>query len=160
MRFMAPNATAAAIRGYEAPYASSGVRSKASVSRFSHIVPGFPDFFLFGIRYLPAWLAFEGLCGPDKFSDFAAQEMIATLNGDVRKVWKSCGEGGWKAMVVFGRQDPLLKDFKTVLEKLIDKEALVDAPWGGWINGAGHYPVEEKPIAVCEAIDTFVEKVN
>jgi len=158
LRFMAPSTTHYAAHGYEVPYTVSGVASKASVTRFAHMVPGFPDFFLSTVRHHWLWLAFEGLCGPEKFTNFAAQERVAELGTEARKVWSECGDRGWKAMVIFGKDDPLLVDFKQVLEDVIDQQAQVRAPVNGWIYHAGHYPTEERPVPVCDAVDEFIKQ--
>ncbi|OCL12178.1 haloalkane dehalogenase family protein [Glonium stellatum] len=145
MRYMAPLITADVARGYEAPYIHQAVEIKASISRFAHIVPGFPDWFLDNLRNSKYWRLFEGLCGPAKFTNFNAQAQLAERGHTVRRFWKSCSAGGWRAAVVFGNEDPLLRDFKGVLEDTIDKNAQVSIAGNGWIAGVGHYPVEERP---------------
>ncbi|KZF21787.1 alpha/beta-hydrolase [Xylona heveae TC161] len=75
-----------------------------------------------------------------------------------RTTGESSGAASWKATVVFGADDPLLRDFKSVLEDTIEKSALVSVSGDGWIAGAGHYPVEEKPEVVANLICEFAER--
>lgn len=158
MRYMAPIITAETVKGYEAPFAVGGIRSKASVSRFAHTIPGFPDWFLFGIREWQLWRLHEGLCGPEKFTSFNGQARIADRNRFVRQYWRTCSKDNWKATVVYGKDDPLLRDLKFVLDKTIDKGAFVRALGNGWIRHTGHYPTEERPETVTLAICNFLEQ--
>lgn len=160
MRFMYPLITADVVRGYAAPFVVEGLKVKASVGRFAHIVPGFPDWFLFGVRESPPWRLLEGLCGPPRFTNMNAQAALAGRNRSVRRFWGGCSKEGWRVSVVFGNDDPLLRDFKDVLEAILDTKALVAGRRGGWIPHAGHYPVEDRPDAVVEAIEMFFEQTT
>lgn len=87
MRYMCPEATSEVISGYSAPY-SATTRSKASIGRFSHIVPGLPDVLL-GLRRAAWWRAVEGLLGPRNFTNINQQAGLAELNISVRKWWSA-----------------------------------------------------------------------
>jgi pimeloyl-ACP methyl ester carboxylesterase len=60
-------------------------------------------------------------------------------------------------MIAFGSDDPLLRDFKHVLVNVIPQENQV-GPEGVWIQGAGHYPMEERPTMVMQLIKKFVSE--
>lgn len=154
MRYMAPEVTTAVIQGYSVPYHRS-IKTKASVSRFSHIVPGIPDMILsFRSTYL--WRLIEGLCGPERFTNINAQAWLATRNSSIRHFWASPSQNKRPAVAVaFGHDDPLLPDFKGVLTATIDPALLASPRRGVWIPRAGHYPVEGKPTAVAELISKF-----
>jgi len=65
-----------------------------------------------------------------------------------------------KVLVAFGRDDPLLPDFKQILMEGIGnaKEKSVIRPEGLWIDGAGHYPMEEKPETCARLILEFLKQ--
>jgi len=128
------------------------------VARFAHIIPALQDIFYFTVRESFPWRVFEGLAGPANFSNLNSQARLAALNDSLRETWHSCGQKGWQIAVLFGRQDPLLADFKDVLEETIDKSALIKMDNDGWIEGAGHYPTEERPESVGDMIDRFADK--
>ncbi len=160
MRYMCPEATSEVISGYSAPYSAS-TRSKASVGRFSHIVPGLPDVLL-GFPRATWWRAVEGLLRPKNFTNINQQARLAELNISVRKWWSSeaidVKNTRPRVSIAFGEDDPLLKDFKGVLEKTFGLDAEDRQIKGNWISGAGNYPVEEKPETVGHLVRRFVEK--
>jgi pimeloyl-ACP methyl ester carboxylesterase len=160
MRYMCPEATSKVISGYSAPY-SAGKRSKASIGRFSHIVPGLPDVLL-GLRRAVWWRAAEGLLGPKNFTNINQQARLAELNISVRNWWSSedidSKNSRPRVSIAFGEDDPLLKDFKGVLEKTFGLDAGGRPIRGTWISGAGHYPVEEKPETVGHLVRRFVDE--
>jgi pimeloyl-ACP methyl ester carboxylesterase len=160
MRFMCPEATSEVISGYSAPYAA-GAHSKASVGRFAHIVPGIPDLLL-GLRRAVWWRVIEGVLGPENFTNINAQARLAGLNVSVRKWWSpediDCKNTLPRVSIAFGQEDPLLKDFKGVLERTLGLDVGGPPMRGTWISGAGHYPVEEKPQTVAQLILRFLDE--
>ncbi len=160
MRYMCPEATRDIIAGYCAPY-TAGIHSKVSVGRFAHIVPGIPDVLL-KLREGTAWRIAEGLLGPENFTNVNAQAFLAQRNVEVRQWWASGGSQHEnvtpRVSVAFGRDDPLLKDFKNLLDETLRLKVSGQRSSGTWISDAGHYPVEEKPEAVARLIQQFMEK--
>ncbi|KAI1622205.1 haloalkane dehalogenase family protein [Exophiala viscosa] len=158
LRFMAPNISMKTASAYSAPYAQSMFKTKASISRFSHIVPGLPDW-VYDLRSTYSWRVVEGWLGPEHFTNLNAQASLAERNRHVRGWWlgefddKSTRNAPEKVMILFGREDPLLPEFKMVLERYIGVSHIVRPADRGWLPGAGHYPMEQKPeeIAYCIA---------
>lgn len=150
LRFMAPNISVKTATAYSAPYMQSMFKAKASINRFAHIVPGFPDW-IYLLRYRDWWRAIEGWLGPKHFTNMNAQASLAERNRHVRGWWageveeKSSQNAPEKVMILFGREDPSLPEFKSVLEQYIGVSRVVQSANGGWLPGAGHYPMEEKP---------------
>jgi len=177
MRYMSPRATARIIEGYSAPYAGVGPQAKASVSRFSHIVPGFGEKLLLGVRNWSAWRIFEGLCGPERFSNVNEQARLLQRDMEVRKWWaeskgssrsseekdqdgKVDGEEKVERPAVgiaFGADDPLLKEYKNVLQSVIAPKLLWRKVGARWISGAGHYPVEEQADEVVKLMRNLMD---
>ncbi|SLM39319.1 Epoxide hydrolase-like [Lasallia pustulata] len=160
MRYMSPQTTSRTMDGYCAPFAA-GVATKASVSRFAHIVPGIPDFVL-SLRDHYLWRMVEGLLGPTSFTNITAQARLAERNRLVRSFWaepseKLQDEVRSQVMVAFGRDDPLLVDFKDVLVHTIEPNLQRHAVGGEWIERAGHYPTEDRPLQVARLIQRFVQ---
>lgn len=60
-------------------------------------------------------------------------------------------------MVAFGHDDPLLVDFKDVLVHTIEPSLQLHALGGKWIERAGHYPTEDRPLEVARLVGRFVE---
>ncbi|KIY02770.1 uncharacterized protein Z520_01235 [Fonsecaea multimorphosa CBS 102226] len=153
MRFMAPNITSTIARAYSWPYDSTPMSAKASINRFSHIVPGLPDFIL-NLRSTYLWRLIEGLLGPERFTNITAQARLADRDRAVRDWWFGARSSSHShaevisredvssesdllttvngttsspqaaippknVFVVFGPDDPLLPDFKCILEKSI-----------------------------------------
>ena len=124
MRYMCPKATSEVVSGYGLPYAA-GAKSKASVGRFAHIVPGMPRA-LMEWRGSHYWRLLEGLLGPENFTNFNAQAKLTERDESARKWW--AGEDTIpcerlpKVAIVFGEDDPLLRDLKKVLDRTIAKE--------------------------------------
>ncbi len=173
MRFMAPNITATIAAGFSSPFEENPAKSKASINRFSHMVPGLPDGVL-QQRESRLWRIVEGLIGPEHLTNISAQAWLARRDIGVRRWWS----GGMlddtddekrmrfvaesfstpaRAMVLFGRNDPLLLEFKHVLTDTIKRATLVSGLNGGWIAGAGHYPMEQKPEVVARSLVDFLE---
>ncbi|KAK5038129.1 hypothetical protein LTS07_001598 [Exophiala sideris] len=158
LRFMAPNISVKTARAYSAPYSQSMFKTKASIGRFSHIVPALPDW-IYDIRSTDSWRVIEGWLGPEHFTNLNAQASLAERNRHVRGWWagefddKNSRNAPEKVMILFGREDPLLPEFKPVLEQYIGVSRVVRPADGGWLPGAGHYPMEQKPkeIACCIA---------
>ncbi|KAF2453805.1 haloalkane dehalogenase family protein [Lineolata rhizophorae] len=152
MRFMAPEITPADAAGFAAPFARTGAKGKASIARFAHIVPALPDAVLGAARLSRAWRLAEGVLGPRRLTNVNAQARLARRGEQIRNFWREV-PAGWAALrvkIVFGRQDPLLADFKDVLERGISER--VRDGGGVWIEGAGHYPGEEQPAEVARWI--------
>lgn len=176
LRFMAPNLTTRICDGYSTPFRQHPSQSKASINRFAHIVPGTPDLIL-AQRQRPAWRMLEGLVGPEHFT-INAQAALACRDVQVRKWWcgetlkDGCGNGKvrfdpdmdrvrsapGRVLILFGRDDPLLPGFRRVLVDTIKVSRLVQNDEGGWIDGAGHYPMEQKPELIARSINEFLEQ--
>ncbi|KAI4124066.1 MAG: hypothetical protein LQ347_005875 [Umbilicaria vellea] len=160
MRYMCPHATSKTMDGYCAPF-EAGAATKASVSRFAHIVPAIPDYILsFRAHYL--WRLVEGLLDPSSFTNITAQARLAERNRFVRSFWAEASaelqdEIRPQVMLAFGRDDPLLLDFKDVLVHTIEPNLQLRALGGEWIDRAGHYPMEDRPLEVARLISRFVE---
>lgn len=155
-----PKTTSKTMDGYCAPFAA-GAATKASVSRFAHIVPGTPDFVL-SLRPHYLWRMIEGLLGPSSFTNITAQARLADRNRSVRSFWTESSadlqdEIRPQVMVAFGHDDPLLVDFKDVLVHTIEPSLQLRALGGEWIERAGHYPMEDRPREVARLIRWFVE---
>ncbi|GAD98724.1 haloalkane dehalogenase family protein [Paecilomyces variotii No. 5] len=161
MRFMVPRSTNLDLEGYRAPY-KLDARTKQSVTRFAHMVPGLPRQILRDIRHRYLWRMLEGLCGPVNFSDINAQALLSVRDDSVRDFWANVEQSDWKnlkVMVAFGQDDTLLRDYKRVLVRSIGKHQMVNwAKNGVWIAGAGHYPVEERPYEVVRLIAMFARE--
>lgn len=120
-------------------------------------MPGLPDCVL-KLRSAVVWRAVEGLLGPERFTNINAQARLAELNVSVRSWWASGSTGAPKVAVAFGEDDPLLRDFKDVLDETISPHLRAGSTKGTWISGAGHYPVEERPEFVAELCRDFLMK--
>ncbi len=165
MRFMAPSITQKIASGYSAPF-STGPIAKASVGRFAHIVPGLPDFVLY-LRNYWLWLLLEGLVGSERFTNINAQARLAERNVAVRRWWgassSGCGDedGGKrqlpKVAIVFGEDDPLLREFRDVLSSGISRHVQDGDVSGIWVSSAGHYPVEERPEEIAGLVQRFID---
>jgi hypothetical protein len=78
------SATSTIISGYSAPY-SAGVATKASVTRFAHIVPGFLILFYLSFHVL---VVFDRRAPePWNFTNINAQAALAERNVDIREWW-------------------------------------------------------------------------
>ncbi|RHZ59250.1 haloalkane dehalogenase family protein [Aspergillus thermomutatus] len=154
MRFMSPGISQQDVTGYAAPYRNLPVKAKSSVYRFAHMVPATPRAVLTSLRYTWLWKLVEGLAGPSNFDNLTAQARLRGRDDEIRSFWKSSERARHlQVAVVFGKNDPLLKDYKDVLVRAVDSRVMVDwAPYGIWLEGAGHYPVEEKPKAVGDLV--------
>ena len=71
LRFMASNVTKTIAEGYSVPYQQSTTKTKASINRFAHLVPGIPDWILTQ-RSGFLWRMMEGLSGPEHFTNINA----------------------------------------------------------------------------------------
>ena len=157
---MSPQTTSRAMDGYCAPF-TADVATKASVSRFAHIVPGIPDFIL-SLRSNYLWQIVEGLLDPTSFTNISAQARLAQRNVAVRSFWADPAvelqeEVRPQVMVAFGHDDPLLVDFKDVLVHTIEPSLQLHALGGEWIERAGHYPAEDRPLEVAQLVQRFAE---
>ncbi|TKA80298.1 hypothetical protein B0A49_01589 [Cryomyces minteri] len=157
VRYLAPGTASSVVRGYSAPYVYGGIRTKASIIRFSHLAPLLPDVFLFKVRESAQWRTLEGLCGPDNFTNINAQALLADRDRGVKAFWKRCTERGWKVCVVSGERGPLLGSRDEAVTEHIDRGALVEVPRAVWMEEAGHYSCEEGPKTVAKHICRFLE---
>jgi pimeloyl-ACP methyl ester carboxylesterase len=167
LRFMAPNLSVASARVYSEPYRQSMFKTKASIGRFSHLVPGLPDW-IYSLRQTNTWRLIEGLLGPEHLTNVNAQALLAGRNEWVRQWWSGHGDGKTPTtrnapeavMILFGRDDPLLPEFKHVLENTIRVGQVVQAAEDGWLSGAGHYPFEQKPKEITHCLTQLPEIVK
>ncbi|KAK5189195.1 hypothetical protein LTR47_001907 [Exophiala xenobiotica] len=165
LRFMAPNMSVKASEVYSQPYAQSLFKTKTSINRFSHIVPGLPDC-IYDLRQTFMWRTIEGLLGPEHFTNLNAQAWLANRDQEVRKWWSSSSPDDDKAaakapesvMTLFGRDDPLLPEFKNVLERSIQVSRVLQGGEAGWLPGAGHYPMEQKPKEIAHCLVQLLER--
>ena len=163
LRFMAPNMSVKASQVYSQPYEQSLFNTKTSINRFSHIVPGLPDC-IYGLRQTYIWRTMEGLLGPEHFTNLNAQAWLANRDQEVRGWWSSSGDEKAVArapesvMILFGRDDPLLPEFKNVLEKTIRAGPVLQGGEAGWLPGAGHYPMEQKPKEIAHDLVQLLER--
>jgi len=156
MRLMTPTISMSVARGYSAPYDVT-VERKASIVGFTQTMPTAPDFLL-SFRDTEFWGVMEGLLGPEQFAYLNMQAGLARRDREMREYWRRYDRVP-EVMVVFGRNDPLV-ELKGVLEATVSRRALVRAENEGWVQSAGHYPMEEKPEAMTEAVRRFVEDVS
>ncbi|KAL4930264.1 haloalkane dehalogenase family protein [Aspergillus undulatus] len=159
LRFLAPHLSEADINTYTAPYNDLPRSSKASIERFSRIVPSLPRFVLFTLRQTKIWRILEGLLGPEIFDTLNTQARLSAQDDQVRSYWSNkADEVGASAEVaiVFGVNDPLTRDYKSLLVRTVHPERMVKwAPRGLWIPGAGHLVMEVKPGEVAGLIARF-----
>ncbi|WEW59207.1 hypothetical protein PRK78_004676 [Emydomyces testavorans] len=164
MRYMVPHMSQHDVDAYSAPYTGLPAAAKSNISRLSHSAPGTPQLVLRQLRTLYAWKVIEGLCGPINFSDLNAQAHLSARDETTRSFWQrkersrieEKRERGFKTLVVFGARDPLLKDYKDVLVRMIDSRYAVEwAPEGVWVKDAGHYSMEDKPGEIVELVSRF-----
>lgn len=169
LRFMAPNITATVAAGYSLPYKSNWKISKASLNRFAHIVPGLPDWIL-KRRQTRFWRLIEGLIGPERFTNINAQSRLALRNIAVRSWWRDeptvevakhdfrpSSTAPDRVGVLFGRDDPLLPGFRRVILDTVKVSQLVTGTKDGWLDGAGHYPMEQKPEEISRILNAFLD---
>ncbi|KAL2831637.1 Alpha/Beta hydrolase protein [Aspergillus pseudoustus] len=154
VRFITPSISQSDVAAYTAPYKGLPRSAKASIQRFSHIVPSLPRVFLHRARNIWAWKLVEGLCGPQHFDSLNTQARLSAQDELVRTFWRSKEQArGFEVAVVFGDKDPLVRDYKNVLVREISPELMVKwAPKGLWISGAGHMPAEDKARDVARLI--------
>jgi pimeloyl-ACP methyl ester carboxylesterase len=150
---------------YSQPYAQSLFNTKTSINRFSHIVAGLPDC-TYGLRQTCMWRIIEGLLGPEHFTNLNAQAWLANRDQEVREWWSSSSSGDDKAaaarapesvMILFGCDDPLLPEFKNVLKRSIQISRVLQGGEAGWLPGAGHYPMEQKPKEIAHCLVQLLE---
>lgn len=160
-RFISPHISERDVECYEAPYQDLPAATRSSVERFSRYAPGIPHFVLRGLRETQGWKLCEAILGTRNFSDLNALALLSERDDFVRSYWKRTHEedlnghmgGKLKTVVAFGAQDPLLKDYKDVLVRVVGKTNMVDwAPNGIWLPNAGHYPMEDSPDDVAQLI--------
>jgi len=176
LRFIGPNITKTVAEGYSTPYRQCPTKTKASINRFAHIVPGIPDSIL-DPRSGFLWRMIEGLIGPEHLTNINAQASLARRDVEVRKCWsgeeikkenaEKRGHGGAgtdrassaprQVMVVFGQDDPLLPEFRQILVDMVKVSKLVTNREGDWIDGAGYYPMEQAPDVSAKSIDNLLK---
>ena len=179
LRFMAPNITGKIANAYDSAYEYHSPRAKVSIGRFSHMVPAMPDL-IYQFRDSKWWMTVEGL-HPQLLTNINAQARLATLNSEVRKWWdgseraassppsssdsKTSNESRSltkpesipkRVMILFGRDDPLLPEFCQVLAKTIKIGRPAHSPIAGWLSGAGHYPMEQRPESIVKSMDALM----
>ncbi|EAW13696.1 haloalkane dehalogenase family protein [Aspergillus clavatus NRRL 1] len=154
MRFLSPNISQKDLEGYTAPYQQLPGSAKSSIYRFSHMAPVVPRIILNCMRQTWLWKLAEGLAGPSHFDNLNAQARLAVRDGEIRSFWKSSAKAQQLDLaVVFGDMDPFLKDSKDVLVRSVNPRLMANwAPYGVWLDGAGHYPTEEKPAVVGDLV--------
>jgi pimeloyl-ACP methyl ester carboxylesterase len=161
IKYLVPTTPTSTLAGYSAPFPQP--RLKTSITRFAHIVPFLPDFVLENWRNSHWWKVLEGLIGPARFTNLNAQAGLAERNEVVREYWRNgvsgrfegTGQERLQTIVAFGQNDPLSGDFKEILVRGISDE-VQKIPKGVWIDGAGHYPMVEKPAVVAQLIGLLV----
>jgi len=150
MRYMAPTITSQISAGYSTPFQSA--ISKTGVTRLAHLVPGMPSF-IYRFFLSRTGILFDGICPSTTFSSLHEQAQLRQRDIEIRKFWSS-GDDNLKAFVLFGRNDPLLRDYRNVLMDTIRTQKR--PPKGLWLEGAGHYPVEERPDDVADIFHRFI----
>jgi pimeloyl-ACP methyl ester carboxylesterase len=160
IRFITPTIAQSDVEAYSAPYKGLPRSTKSSIERFSHIVPSLPRVILHRARNLRVWKLFEGLAGPSHFDTLNTQARLSAQDELVRRFWSSKEQAhGFQVAVVFGDDDPLIRDYKNVLVREIAPELMVKwAPRGLWIPGAGHMPSEDKAGDVGRLIARFANE--
>ncbi|KAL3490040.1 Alpha/Beta hydrolase protein [Aspergillus germanicus] len=160
IRFITPTIAQSDVEAYSAPYKGLPRSTKSSIERFSHIVPSLPRVILHRARNLRLWKLLEGLAGPSHFDTLNTQARLSAQDELVRRFWSSKEQAhGFQVAVVFGDEDPLMRDYKNVLVREIAPELMVKwAPRGLWIPGAGHMPVEDKAGDVGRLIARFANE--
>ncbi|KAL3470297.1 Alpha/Beta hydrolase protein [Aspergillus californicus] len=156
MRVISPSLSKADAEAYSAPYEGLPRSAKSSITRFSHIAPNMPRFIHYRLRQFRVWKILEGLCGPAHFNTLTTQTRLAAEDDQIRGYWAAKDADaqpslnrGTKIAVVFGHRDPLVREYRKVLVKVINPDLMVDwAPRGLWIPGAGRMPVEGKAAGV------------
>ena len=76
----------------------------------------------------------DGMCPPESFSSLDEQVRLRRRDDAVRAFWAS-GKADINVAVVFGKNDPLLRDYWHVLKRTIRTPK--GEPKGVWIKGAG-----------------------
>lgn len=152
MRYMVPSISRRALQGFTSAYEHQSVIHKASIVRFAHAVPGLPRP-IYKFSDTTSWKTLEGLMGPERFDNLHQQVRLARADVTVRKHLKS--RVAYRAsLVICGRGDTLLSDLSKAIFRTLEQNpasnvrALSKAP--KWIEGAGHYPLEEKPEEINE----------
>ncbi|KAL2816983.1 Alpha/Beta hydrolase protein [Aspergillus granulosus] len=154
LRFLISHISQKDVDAYASPFRDLPRSTKCSIERFSHMTPSLPRVILHRARNLWTWKVLEGLCGPQHFNTLNTQARLLAQDELVRKFWGSKDQAnGFKVAVVFGDNDPLIRDYKNVLVREINPELMVKwAPRGLWIPGTGHMPSEEKAEDVARLI--------
>jgi pimeloyl-ACP methyl ester carboxylesterase len=150
------------VQGYGAPYKYLPTKAGSSFPRFAHLALGMPDFFLRRLRETTPWKIFEAISGPSRFTGLNMLALLSERDEKMRCYWqmKQLGDKNvdrvLKTIVLFGERDPLLKDYKEMLLRVIGRNTMVDwAPNGIWLQNAGHYPIKDKPDEVAGLISRF-----
>lgn len=179
LRFMAPDITGKIANAYDSAYEYHSLRAKASIGRFSHMVPAMPDL-IYQLRDSSWWMVLEGL-HPQLLTNINAQARLAKLNSEVRKWWDGSDRTARtpptssdsntsnesrsltktesipkRVMILFGRDDPLLPEFCQVLTQTIKIGRPAHSPIAGWLSGAGHYPMEQRPESIVKSMDALM----
>ncbi|KAI0471642.1 epoxide hydrolase [Xylariaceae sp. FL0804] len=149
--YMAPEVDHGTTEGYSSQF--SGPREKKAVYRFAFLAPGLPSPVYEAFHRTRAGLMLDGLCPPETFSSLHEQLRLRLRDRETRAYWGS-GRAPFKVALVFGHEDPLLRDYRDVLHSVIrTKEGEPDAMW---LKGAGHYPNEEKPTEIAKRFVALV----
>ncbi|KAL4969913.1 haloalkane dehalogenase family protein [Aspergillus stella-maris] len=159
IRYLAPHLSKSDIDTFAAPYVDLPRSSKASIERFAHTVPSLPRFILFTLRQTYLWKVLEGFLGPEQFNNLNVQARLSAQDDQVRSYWSNKEESlgaSTEVAVVFGASDPLVREYKDLLARIVHPERMVKwAPRGVWIEGAGHMAMEGKQGEVAGLIARF-----
>ncbi|ODQ55508.1 alpha/beta-hydrolase [Saitoella complicata NRRL Y-17804] len=154
MRFMSPTISAVNVSGYGAPYLNR--RHKAGVGVFAHMIPWMVDG-VYKARKGWVWRLVEGLVPESWMDNFHKQARLREMDLQLRNVYSSPKTSPTnKHKIVFGRDDPLLADFKDILTHTLEKGS--ESKGSVWVKRAGHYPLEDKSADLNGLLAEFVDE--
>jgi pimeloyl-ACP methyl ester carboxylesterase len=110
--------------------------------------------FIYNFFLSRSGILLDGVCPSMVFSSLYEQTQLRQRDIEIRKFWGS-GEANLKVFVLFGRNDPLLRDYKDLLVESIKTRK--QKTKGLWLDGAGHYPTEERAEDIANMFNRFIQ---
>ncbi|PRP79116.1 haloalkane dehalogenase family protein [Planoprotostelium fungivorum] len=159
--YMVPSIRRGSILGFSWPYRHQPSAARTSVYKLARSSTDLPRW-MYKLREAYAWRLFEGVIGPKRCDGFHQQARIADLDDEIIKTLSSEKSpfGMRRAVVACGTKDTISSDSTHQLHEMLPHRLTRD--FGGKvvkIEGAGHYPLEERDKRVHAVLMDLVDKL-